>query len=336
MKIRTRTALASLLSLGVAAALVGVSAPAATAATYVPGNIDSAAIATAHSITLDLSNVHYASTPSGLYLSVNTNGGGSSCNMLVPERGSYCWSSSDQSQQVRSNLNGVYTFDKLRANTYYQVEVYPYETTGVDTQYAIVKTLPAVPDAPAGPPFAKVATNGLSAQVSVQSTFAINDDTPEASLKYNIYARYDGAWHKMNAVLNDNKWHTVSKLPLNKSITFAATAVNSLGESPKSDPSNTVKLVPASPSIAAPTGVIWPDKAAVKWKKASAGAGHITKYVLTVKKGSKTIYKHSFSASKRSATVTKLHRKVIYSFSITAYNSYGKHTTSESVYGRSK
>lgn len=69
-----------------------------------------------------------------------------------------------------------------------------------------------------------------------------------------------------------------------------------------------------------------------KWSAASARSGHITKYVMQVKRSGKLIQKHTYSATTRKAVIRKLSAKHSYKFTVTAYNSAGKsYTASRTV-----
>ncbi len=313
-----------MLAAALSAALLGSAAPAVAD----PTDTLTAVVTAGHrSVTIDLSSTVYALPPTGLHIQALRNG-------CTDPGSTPCWSEQDAALDVSSDFNGVYTVTGLKADTLYDISGFAYNGVDQPRFSEFVTTASEVPAAPSAGAFARQSADGLHASVEAQAEYVkwnVNDGTPLASLRYNVYAYIGGRLYKKvlsNAAAGVT--HTVSGLPLHKAITFLETDVNSVGESP-SKAGTTLTLSPAAPG--AFSGVTYTGRTTtdVVWHKPAAGAGTITRFVLQLEQSSRRVYSHTYAGSVRSAEITHLKRRTHYVVFLTAYNSYGVHRTIQGV-----
>lgn len=299
----------------------------ATAAQADPANDFQATLAAVGtSVTVDLSATQYPSQPTGLYLEALRNG----CSTGTP-----CWAESDAAEQVTSDLNGVYTLSGLKAATVYQIGVLAYTPDGQKHFTGYVTTGSTVNAAPSAYPIAAASADGTRASVTVQAEYDqwnIHDGGTIAALRYNLYAYVDGQrYRKVLSGVAAGTAHTITGLPLHKRITFTETDTNSVGESPESTASGAITLAPKAPGAFTGRSYTGTTVTEIVWTTPSAGAGHLSKYVITLDQASKTVFTHTYSAKVKDAEIRHLHRHTHYVVYVTAFNDRGQHTTIRGV-----
>jgi hypothetical protein len=177
----------------------------------------------------------------------------------------------------------------------------------------VVNTGPstAVPDKPAAP-------SAVPGNASAQVSWTAVSGNGSAVTGYTVTSSPGGI---TKTVAGDATTATVTGLTNGTGYTFTVKATNAIGQSPASEPSNTVTpaTVPGRP--AAPSAVGGDKSAQVSWTPVSGNGSAVTGYTVTSTPGGFT---ETVAGDATTATVTGLTNGTAYTFTVKATNAIGQ------------
>ncbi|MFC4589263.1 fibronectin type III domain-containing protein [Sphaerisporangium corydalis] len=212
------------------------------------------------------------------------------------------------------NANGSLQISSMPSRTSAAAVTVTVVTQGVAGAAAYVYTdKPATPAAP-------VATAGSSSATVTWVAPASNGSTITG---YLVTPYRNGVAQTVQSFDASTTTRTLTGLTVGATYTFTVAAVNSLGTSTASPPSNAVVpyTVPGQPAV--PTAVAGDSQATVTWTAPATGGSPITGYVVTPYIGLVAQTPQTFTGTATTQTVTGLTPGTAYTFTVAAQNVAG-------------